>query len=216
MFLLFINIHFILGSTENSIPPETTVEENDAQISTSVQEKMIQSCDLQVNQNVSKDFKQSQLSQRSHAFHTEELVVEQGDHWEKGDLDTFEDELKVAEENKLIDLEKLPHDGNVQKIEVLERETETSEDTQEPNHKEKVTMNDIPLTCPHPLNEEAAPVYGPEEDTEHLDLFCLPLLSSMYTDDLPDLNDAEFMVAFPTRQSSKQKRLLHSEDGETH
>lgn len=206
---LFKNVFFILGSIENSISPETTVEENDAQISTPSQGKMIQSC-VQVSQNVPEDFMQGQFSQGSCALQTktEELVVEQGDRLEKGDLDKFEGELKVAEENKFIDLENLPHDGIVQKIKLLE--IETSEDTQEPNQKEKVAMNNLPLVCPHPLNvKKAAPVYGPEKDAEHP-----PLLISICTDDLPDLEDAESTVAFPTEQSSKQKILMYPEHEE--
>lgn len=213
---LFINVLFILGSIENSISPETTIEENDSQIMTSVQEKMIQSC-AQVSQNVSEDFMQGQLSQESCAFqtNTEELVVEQGDHLEKGALDKFEGELKVAEENKLIDLENLPYNGIVQKIKFLERET--SEDTREPNQKKEVALSNLPLVCPHPLNiEKAAQVCGPEGDAEHLDLFWSPLLSSICTNDLPDLEDAESTVVFPTEQSSKQKIFMYPENEEAY
>lgn len=212
---LFINVLFILGSIENSIPLETTVED-DAQISMSVQGKMIQSC-VQVSQNVPEDFMQGQLSQGSRAFqtNTEELVVEQGDHLEKGALDKFEGELKAAEENKLIDLENLPYDGIVQKITFLERET--LEDTQEPNQKKEVAMSNLPLLCPHHLNtEKAAQVCGPEEDAEHLDLFRSPLLSSICTNDLPDLEDAESTVVFPTEQPSKQKIFMYPENEEAY
>lgn len=212
---LFVNAHFILGSIENSILPETTVD-NGAQISTSVQGMMIQSC-AQVSQNVSEDFMQVQLLQVSHASQTktEELVVEQGDHIEKGDLDKFEGELKVAEENILIDLENLPHNGIVQKLKILERET--SEDTKESIRKEEVAMSNQALVHPHPFHvEKTAPVHRQEEYAGHLDLFCLPLLSSICTDDLPDLEDSESTVAFPTEQSSKQNILMYPEDEETY
>lgn len=210
---LFINADFILGSIENSILPETTVE-NDAQISTSVQRMMIQSC-VQDSQNVSEDFIQVQLLQGSHASQTktEELVVEQGHHIEKGDLDKFE--LKVAEKNILIDVENLPHNRIVQKLKVLERQT--SGDTQESTQKEEVARNNLALVCRHPLHvEKTAPAHGPVEYAEDLDLLNLPLSSSICTDDLPDLEDAESTVAFPTKQSSKQNILMYPEDEETY
>lgn len=125
---MFINVHFILGSIENCLQLETTIEENDGHISTSVRGKMIHSS-VQVSQNLSEEFVQGQLS-----FQTEELVVPQGHNLEEGDLNIFESELKAAEENKLTDLD-LPHNGIVQNSKLLMRET--SEDTQEPNQKEE-------------------------------------------------------------------------------
>lgn len=200
---LFINVDFILGSIENSILPETTVED-DAQISTSVERVMIQSC-LQDSQNVSEDLIQVQLLQGSHASQTKTE--------EKGDLDTFE--LKVAEKNKLIDAENLPHNRIVQKLKVLEGQT--SGDNKESTQKEEAAMNNIALVGRHSLHvEKTAPAHGPVEDAEDLDLFNRPLLSSICTDDLPDLEDAESTVAFPTKQSSKQNILMYPEDEETY
>lgn len=214
---LFINVHCIIESTEDSIPPETTVEENNTQIlSTSVQGKMIQSC-VEVSQNVSEDFVQGQLSQGPRVFQTktEELVVEQGHHFEKGDVDKFESKFKVAEENKVTAVENLPQDGIVQKMKLLERET--SEDTKESIQKEEVAMSNLALACPHPFKvEKAAPVYGPEEDAEQKESFHPPELSSICTDDLPDLEDVESTVAFSSNQFSKIKILMYPEDEETY
>lgn len=51
-----------------------------------------------------------------------------------------------------------------------------------------------------------------EIPTEHLDFFRPSLLSSICTDDLPDLEDAELTVAFSTEQSAKPKILIYSEE----
>lgn len=207
---LFINVHYIIESTEDSIPPETTAEENNTQIlSTSVQGKMIQSC-VEVSQNVSEDFVQGQLSQGSRVFQTrtEELVVEQGHHFEKGDRYKFESKFKVAEENKITAVENLPQDG-------IERET--SQDTKESIQKEEVAMSNLALACPHPFKvEKAAPVHGPKEDAEQKEFFHPPELSSICTDDLPDLEDVESTVAFSSNQFSKIKILMYPEDEETY
>lgn len=210
MFVFFIIAHYITESTEDSIPPETQVEENDTQIlSTSVQGKKIQSC-VQVSQYVSEDFVQAQLLQWSCAFQTktEELMREQGHHIEEGDLDKFESKLKVAEE---IDVENLPNDGIVQKNKLLERET--SEDTTESIQKEQVPMSNLNLVCPHFKVENAAPVFRPQKDTEQKDL---PEFSSICTDDLPDLEDVESTMAFSTNQISKIKILMCPKVEETY
>lgn len=127
MYSLFFFL-FIIELIDNSILLEKTVEENDQLLSTSEQQKMIQSS-VQVSQNVSVDFMQGQLSQDSHAFQTKTdvLVVEQGDHIEKSGLD---------------------------------------------------------------------------EDTERKELYYLPKLGSIYTDDLPDLEDIESTMTFSTNQCS--------------
>lgn len=153
-------------------------------MSTSVQATKIQSC-VQVSQNVSKDFVQVQLLQGSREFQTktEELMAEQEHHFEKGDLDTFESKLKVAEK---IDVENLPKDGIAQKIKLLVRET--SEDT-----KESIQKKDFSFT--HFKAEKAAPVFGPQKDAEQNEFFNLPESSSIYTDDLPDLEDVESTTA---------------------
>lgn len=164
---MFINVHVITESVEDSIRPATTVEENDTQIlSISVQGTMIQSC-VQVNQ---KDSVQDQLSQG-----TEELVVEQEDH-------------------KLTDVEMLPQDGIVQSMKLHERET--SEDIKESTQKEEVAVSNLALAFPHNKVEKAAPAYGPEEDAEQKEFFHLPELSSICADDLPDLEDVESTVAY--------------------
>lgn len=172
-------------------------------MSTSVQAKKIQSC-VQVSQNVSKDFVQVQLLQGSGEFQTktEELMVEQGNHFEKGDLDKFESKLKVAEE---IDVENLPKDGIIQKIKLLERET--SEDTEESIQKKEVPICNLALVCPHFKVEKAAPVFGPQKDTEQNEFFNLPESSSIYTDDLPDLEDVESTIA-SSHRISKTKILM--------
>lgn len=147
---------------------------------------------MQVSQNVSKDFVQGQLLQGSREIQTktEELMVEQGHHFEKGDLDTFESKLKVAEE---IDVKNLPKDGIAQKIKLLVRET--SEDTKESIQKKEVPIRNLSLVCPDFKAEKAAPVFGPQKDAEQNDFFNLPESSSIYTDDLPDLEDVESTIA---------------------
>lgn len=196
---LFINVHFILESIENINSPKTTVEENNPKIPTSVQAKILQSC-VQVGQNVSEDFMQGQLSQWPRAFPTKTgELVEQG-----------QGEFKIAEENTLIDQDTLPHNGIVQKIKLLEKET--PEDTQEPNQKNK-SISNLPLVRPHSPNvDKAAPIYGPEEDAEHPDIFRPSLLNSICTDDLPDLEDAEITVASPIEQPAEQKILIYPEE----
>lgn len=195
---LFINADFIIESIGDSIPPEKTVEENDVQSSMSVKGKMIHSC-VQVSQNFSEDFVQGQLSQGSYAFQTktEELVVEQGDQFEKSYMDNFEKKLKEAEEDNVTDAESLPQDGIVQKIKLLERKT--SEDTEQSIQKEELAQgSNLALVCPRPFKvEKAAPAYGPEKDAEKKEFFHLPKLGLICTGDLPDLEDVK-STAFST------------------
>lgn len=94
---MFIIVLFILGSDGDSILPKTAIEENDTQISTSVQGNLIQSC-VQVSQKDSEDIMQGQLSSGPREFQTKtgQLVVQQVDHLEKADLDKFESKIKVG------------------------------------------------------------------------------------------------------------------------
>lgn len=128
-------------------------------------------------------------------------------------LGSFEDLSEAREEeSKLLHLETLSQDGIVQKLKVLE--TETSEDTQEPIQKEEVATSHLPFVCPRPLEVvKAAAAHGPEqEDEEQLEMFNLPQLSSISTDDLPDLEDDESTLAFSTDQSSKIKIVMYPDD----
>ena len=59
--------------------------------------------------------------------------------------------------------------------------------------------------------ESIAKVFGPE-DAEQKDFFHLPELSSICTNDLPDLEDVESTVAFSTNQFSKIKLLTYAKD----
>lgn len=212
---LFIDVHFISGTVQDSNSSETlTSEDGDTQVLTSPQGKVIPPF-VQVSQN--------ELPRGSNERHTKtgQLVTEQepsfaSDTSEEADQNNSGVRLKVGEESKFILLENLPQDGIAQKLKVLE--TEASEDTQEPIQEDKVDTSHLPFICPHPLEvEKAAPVYGPEEeDVEQVGMSNFPLLTSISTDDLPDLEDDEPTVDFSTDQSSKIKILMYPDDEETY
>lgn len=158
---------------------------------------------VKVSQNVSEDFMQGQLSQGSLAFQTTtgQLVAEEEDHsFLKEHLEMADLKLKVVEENNIIDLENMPQDGIVQRLKMLE--IKPSED----------------IVYPHSLKvKRAIPLHGPEEeDTEQMEMFSFPVLTSICTDDLPDLEDAEPTLAFSNGQSSKVQILLYPKDEETY
>lgn len=200
---LFIDVHFILGTVQDSNSSETlTLEDDDTQVLTSPQGKVIPPC-VRVSHN--------ELSRGSNELHTKtgQLVTEQepsfvSDTSEEADQNNSDVGLKVGEEGKFILLENL-------KLKVLE--TEASEDNQEPIQEDKVDTSHLPFICPHPLEvEKSAPVYGPEEE----EMSNFPLLTSISTDDLPDLEDDEPTVDFSTDQSSKIKILMYPDDEETY
>ncbi|XP_029699985.1 dynein assembly factor 1, axonemal-like [Takifugu rubripes] len=179
---------------------ETTFEENDTHISSSLRGKMMQPFD---SQNFSEDLLDGQLSQgqEGHSSQIETL--------ENVDQNKVEINLKVGET--------LPQDGIVQNLKVLE--TETSEDTQEPIQKEEVATSHLPFVCPRPLEVvKAAAAHGPEqEDEEQLEMFNIPQLSSISTDDLPDLeDDDESTLAFSTDRSSKIEIIMYPDDEGTY
>lgn len=132
-------------------------------------------------------------------------------------LGSFEDLSEAREEeSKLLHLETLSQDGIVQKLKGLE--TEASEDTQEPIQKEELATSYKPFVCPRPLEVvKAAAARGPEqEDEEQQEMFNLPQLGSISTDDLPDLEDDESTLAFSTDQSSKIKIIMYPDDEGTY
>ncbi|TWW77857.1 Dynein assembly factor 1, axonemal [Takifugu flavidus] len=179
---------------------ETTFEENDTHISSSLRGKMMQPFD---SQNFSEDLLDGQLSQgqEGHSSQIETL--------ENVDQNKVEINLKVGET--------LPQDGIVQNLKVLE--TETSEDTQEPIQKEDVATSHLPFVCPRPLEVvKAAAAHGPEQEDEgQLEMFNLPQLSSISTDDLPDLeDDDESTLAFSTDRSSKIEIIMYPDDEGTY
>lgn len=194
---LLIDVRFILGTVQDPNLSET-LEDDGTQGLTAPQGKAIPPF-VQVSQD--------ELSHGSSEPRTKtgQLATEQ----EPGFVsDTSESNVTL--------LENLPQDGTAQKLKVLE--TEVSEDTQEPVQEDKVDASHLPFICPHPLEvEKAAAVYGPkEEDVGQVEMSNCPLLTSISTDDLPDLEDDEPTADFSSDRSSKIKILMYPDDGETY
>lgn len=132
---------------------------------------------------------------------------------EKDDQDKFPATQPVRKEKEEINTGKVPQEEEGVAGEMLE--TETTEDSKEPNQKEQIAMTQLPFIRPAPLEaDKPILVHGPGplitemEDTEQLETIHLPLQRTLFTDDLPDLEDVdteEFTTTFSPHQVSKPK-----------
>lgn len=146
-----------------------------------------------------------------------EPEVVQGSQSLKEDLPEKEDQGKfpvtqpVRKEKEEMNTGNVPQEDEGVAGEMLE----TTEDSKEPNLKEQMAMTQLPLIRPVPLEaDKTILVHGPGplitemEDKEWLETIHLPLQRTLFTDDLPDLEDVdteEFTTMFSPHQVSKPK-----------
>lgn len=224
-------IYFISGATEDSNTPETPCEENDTQILTSSQGEKIQAF-VQDSLDAHEEFlkTQSTLMSNEHQPKSGHLEAEQPgqglerETLEKDDQDKSQVKRHVREEKEEVD----PENSAQEQESIAGVMTGKSDDTKQPNQfmrnetereladtSQQLEKKKLPLVKPAPPEaDEAVPVHGPGalvtemEDAEQLETIYLPVHRTLWTDDLPDLEEVDtedLTVMFSSQQVLKPK-----------